>query len=274
MADEYDPFFGTEEVSAPSTVTPQTTEEAAIRALEVEAERESRRAENKRKREQKKAKKKQQKDDPTALAPGTKIENERDIYVSGLPTSADMTMAELAQWFSICGIIRNDEANSPKVRLYRSPDGSLKGDGIICFLKKESVELAMQLRDGAEIRPGFPVKVSRAVYEAKAGFVPRKRQKKKGSRAAAGDQAKELGWGDDDDQQQQQGNVHAVLRGMFTLDDTLAEPNFIRELREDVMAEASKMGEVVSVVVFENNPEGIVTVKFRDPDSADRCIKV
>lgn len=40
----------------------------------------------------------------------------------------------------------------PKVKLYRDSDGELKGDGLCCYLKIESVQLALNLLDESEIR--------------------------------------------------------------------------------------------------------------------------
>ena len=50
--------------------------------------------------------------------------------------------------------------------------------------------------------------------------------------------------------------------------------NFAEDLKEDVKEECEKFGPVETVAVFENNPEGVVTVKFLDPPAAERCIEV
>lgn len=36
----------------------------------------------------------------------------------------------------------------------------MKGDGLVCFFKRESVDLALSILDGAEIRKGYPLKLS------------------------------------------------------------------------------------------------------------------
>lgn len=48
-----------------------------------------------------------------------------------------------------------------KIKVYRDENGVPKGDGRCCYYKVESVQLALQLLDGASIKDGFPVKVSR-----------------------------------------------------------------------------------------------------------------
>ena len=50
-------------------------------------------------------------------------------------------------------------SGKPKVKLYRTTEGFLKGDGWVSFLRPESVELALQLADGAEYRPGYQLSV-------------------------------------------------------------------------------------------------------------------
>ena len=47
----------------------------------------------------------------------------------------------------------------PKVKLYRTPEGTPKGDGRCCYQRIESVQLALDLLSGADIRPGFKVTV-------------------------------------------------------------------------------------------------------------------
>jgi HIV Tat-specific factor 1 len=166
-------------------------------------------------------------------------------------------------------------AEQPRVKLYRTAEGQLKGDGVVSYLKKESVELAIKLRDGAHIRPGVAVTVSKAVYDIKPGYQPKKRAKTDAATTAAAEQQKELGW-EEEEGDGGKPNVHVVLKGMFTLEDTLNEgPGFVKELREDVASEAGRVSGgsgVASVTVFEHNPEGVVVVKFHEPVAAARCI--
>ena len=52
----------------------------------------------------------------------------------------------------------------PKLKLYRDINGVLKGDGLCCYLKVESVQLALQILDGDEFR-GHKIKVERVGYK-------------------------------------------------------------------------------------------------------------
>ena len=93
------------------------------------------------------------------------------VYVTGLPP--DATTDELAVHFKRAGILKADAVTSaPRVRIYREADGAgeygeAKGDASLCFLRPESVELAVQLLDGVELRPGFPLAVEPASFTAK-----------------------------------------------------------------------------------------------------------
>jgi len=55
----------------------------------------------------------------------------------------------------------------------------------------------------------------------------------------------------------------------FTAGDATKE-----ELKQDVMTECQRMGEVDRVTVYADNEEGVVMVRFRGEEAADECIRV
>ncbi len=57
-----------------------------------------------------------------------------------------------------------------------------------------------------------------------------------------------------------------VLKHMFTLKELEEDPSLLLDLKEDVREECETMGEV--------EPDGVITVKFRDPISAQACVVV
>jgi len=59
---------------------------------------------------------------------------------------------------------------------------------------------------------------------------------------------------------------------MFTLEDLEKDTSLLLDLKEDVRDECSTLGEVTNVVLYDNEKDGIMTVKFRDPISAQACI--
>ena len=67
----------------------------------------------------------------------------------------------------------------PKIRIYRDADGKAKGDASICYLREASVELAVQLLDGANFRPDCPLSVQPATFEKRKGEARKPRKKRK-----------------------------------------------------------------------------------------------
>ena len=65
-----------------------------------------------------------------------------------------------------------------------------------------------------------------------------------------------------------------ILRHMFTLEELDEDPAALLEIKEDVREECSKLGAVTNVVLYDLEPEGVVAVKFRDPDAADACVRL
>ncbi|KAF3360390.1 Putative 2-hydroxyacid dehydrogenase UNK4.10 [Verticillium dahliae VDG1] len=63
-----------------------------------------------------------------------------------------------------------------------------------------------------------------------------------------------------------------VLRHMFTLAELEEDPAALLEIKEDVREECAKLGAVTNVVLFDEEPDGVVSVKFRDPQAAQACI--
>jgi HIV Tat-specific factor 1 len=90
------------------------------------------------------------------------------VYVTGLPS--DTEQDEMIERFSKCGVIEEDEHGEPKVKLYAKEDGSFSGDALVVFFKEDSVTLAVNLLDEAELRLGQPhtvMKVSKADFKHK-----------------------------------------------------------------------------------------------------------
>lgn len=66
------------------------------------------------------AKKKQKKGGPAALPPPAQwfdLKNNTSVYVTGLPE--DTSVDEVAAAFGKCGVIKLDEAQQPRIKLYR-----------------------------------------------------------------------------------------------------------------------------------------------------------
>ncbi|GBE81197.1 hypothetical protein BKA93DRAFT_814173 [Sparassis latifolia] len=231
--------------------------------------------------------------DNGAAPPERKSKNTA-VYVTSLPldTEAD----ELVECFSRFGLIEEDDDGHPKVKMYAREDGTFSGEALVVYFKEDSVNLAVSLLDDTELRIGNAstrMKVQRAEFghkhekgAAEGGEAkPRKTvtDKKRASRRI-GKMQKKLGEWDDEDgfgphiteedkaNATNKNNRVVVLKYMFTLDELEQDASLLLDLKEDVREECSTLGEVTNVVLYDKEPDGIMSVKFRDPLSAQACV--
>ncbi|KAG9316468.1 hypothetical protein JVU11DRAFT_2504 [Chiua virens] len=210
------------------------------------------------------------------------------IYITSLPL--DATTEEIVERFGKFGVIEEDDEGEPKVKLYATEDGSFSGEALVVYFKEESVTLAINLLDDAELRVGEPstvMKVQRAEFKHKhTGTVAngnaqlrRTVDKKKATRRIGKMQngTTEDGFGpaktEEDDMKLPNRNSRVVvLKHMFSLKELDEDASLLLDLKEDVRDECLTLGEVTNVVLYDKEPEGIMTIKFRDPLSAQACI--
>jgi HIV Tat-specific factor 1 len=74
------------------------------------------------------------------------------VYVTGLPP--DTMVEEMAARFGKCGVIMEDDDEQPRIKLYADAEGNFNGEALVVFFKEESVTLAINLLDEAELRLG------------------------------------------------------------------------------------------------------------------------
>ncbi|KAF8577745.1 hypothetical protein K439DRAFT_1532040 [Ramaria rubella] len=211
------------------------------------------------------------------------------VYVTGLPP--DTTIDELVARFSKCGLIMEDDQAQPKVKLYAKDDGSFNGEALIVYFKEESVSLALSILDDAELRLGeshtrMNVQIAQFGHKQQEGKEMEKSSrtidKKKASKRIGKMQRKLEDW-DDEDQfgpsvdPSEQGHATnksrvVVLKHMFTLQELEEDATLLLDLKEDVREECSSLGEVTNVVLYDREPDGIMTVKFREPIGAQACV--
>ncbi|KAM6970024.1 17S U2 SnRNP complex component HTATSF1 [Aplochiton taeniatus] len=195
-----------------------------------------------------------------------------NVYVSGLPP--DISTEEFVEVMSKCGIVMRDPITEEyKVKLYKDGQGNLKGDGLCCYLKKESVALAERLIDESEVR-GYRLHVEAARFELKGSYDSSKKKKKsKEYRKKLQQQQKQLDW-----RPEKKGDVRKrhekvlIIQNMFHPSDFEEDPLVLNEYRDDLRTECEKFGQVKKVVIFDRHPDGVASVAFKEPEDADVCL--
>ncbi|CAN9501403.1 unnamed protein product [Ophioblennius macclurei] len=196
-----------------------------------------------------------------------------NVYVSGLPP--DISTEEFAELMSKCGIVMRDPITEEfKVKLYKDKEGNLKGDGLCCYLKKESVALALRLIDESEVR-GYKLHVEAARFELKGQYdASKKKKKNKDYKKRLQQQQKQLDW-----RPEKQGDARkrhekvVIIRNMFHPSDFEEDPLVLNEYRDDLRSECEKFGEVKKVILFDRHPDGVASIAFKEPDQADACVE-
>eukprot|EP01012_Entosiphon_sulcatum_P014685 TRINITY_DN19694_c0_g1_i1.p1 TRINITY_DN19694_c0_g1~~TRINITY_DN19694_c0_g1_i1.p1 ORF type:complete len:436 (-),score=98.01 TRINITY_DN19694_c0_g1_i1:28-1335(-) len=195
-----------------------------------------------------------------------------NVYITNLPP--DATVPEVFELFKKAGVIKIDPLTKmPRIKLYKDKRGNNKGDGLVSYLKPDSVMLAVKLLDETPFRPTWAplMRVEQAQFQQKGEqYVPKDTTQ---LREAAKKQAKQhermFGWHEVGDENPRV----VILHNMFHPDDFGNEVNLKREMLEDLMAECGKLGTVEKIKIFQNHPQGIVSVRFADSFIAQECIK-
>ncbi|XP_076820008.1 17S U2 SnRNP complex component HTATSF1-like [Clavelina lepadiformis] len=200
-------------------------------------------------------------------------EKNTNVYVSGLPL--DISQAEFHDIMSKCGIITpNPKTGEPKVKLYTDNKGNLKGDGLCCYLKKESLPLAIQILDGTKIR-GYTLSVQEAHFELKGDYDASKKPKmlsKKEKKKINKEREKLLDWKLARSEEAVSKTERVVIfKNMFDTNEFEEDPVQITEIRDDIRKECEKFGPVKKVIVFDRHPDGVCSVAFKANEDAKKC---
>ncbi|TXT08747.1 hypothetical protein VHUM_02875 [Vanrija humicola] len=218
------------------------------------------------------------------------------VWVTNLPPNT--TPELLASVFSKAGVLLIGDDGKPRVKLYYDDDGKFKGDALVMYFKEGSVDLAITLLDDTELELGAGygnLRVREAEYDksksnesSKDGGKPQEKRKltaedKHRMSKRMRSLENKLAWHSDsasEDENEGPGSNQpssrfsriVVLKGMFKLEDLDKEPELLLELKEDVRDEAESLGTVTSVVLYDKEPDGVMTIKFKDGTAAQACV--
>ncbi|CAG8030926.1 unnamed protein product [Penicillium olsonii] len=208
------------------------------------------------------------------------------VWVTHIPLDADRD--EIYRVFSKCGVIAEEiDSGDHKIKMYKDEDGNFNGEALVVFFRPESINLAISLLDETEFRfgettPGGPMRVKESdpsyLLKRKDGAEKRKvntNDQKKIIERTQRLNSKLADWSDDDARPLKRKATRAehvlILEHMFTLKLIEEDPAEIIELKEEVREECEKFGEVTRVVLYDEEPTGIITVRFKDARDAARC---
>ncbi|XP_076307704.1 LOW QUALITY PROTEIN: 17S U2 SnRNP complex component HTATSF1-like [Tachypleus tridentatus] len=179
-----------------------------------------------------------------------------NVYVAGLPL--DITEEEFVEVMSKCGLIMKDPNRGLyKIKLYRNSDGSMKGDALCCYIKVESVDLALKILDGSRVR-GHVIHVERATFQMKGAYDPSKKPRKKKPKEKEKlkkkleklfDWRPEMLRG-----QRLRCERIVIIKNMFDPKEFEVDATLILEYQKDLRDECSKCGEVKKVTIYDTCP--------------------
>ncbi|KAL7789404.1 hypothetical protein V8C37DRAFT_214708 [Trichoderma ceciliae] len=224
------------------------------------------------------------------------------VYVTGLP--ADTTVDEVHELFSRkAGVIAEEiDSGAPRIKMYTDSEGNFKGDALVVFFKPQSVDMAIMLLDDTIFRflPSGTTDGRIRVQAADSSYKKTQYEESSAAEASIGNgpkrqrnerdrqkiikktqklDAKLADWDDDDPYSaiipvNSKRDKTVILKHMFTLQELEEDAAALLEIKEDIRDECSKLGAVTSVVLYDLEPDGVVSVKFKDTESAAACIKL
>ncbi|RSH95372.1 hypothetical protein EHS25_000459 [Saitozyma podzolica] len=233
-------------------------------------------------------------------APQPSAPKKTAVWVTNLPPNT--TPETLASVFSKAGVLMVGDDGEPRVKLYYDDKGRFKGEALVMYFKEGSVDLAVRLLDDTELEMGAGfgnMRVKEADYDKSAKADTTERQEKveqqERKKYSAEDKLRmtkrmkalqnKVTWHSDDESDEDgpaaltaphagasRFNRVVVLKGMFAMQDLDKDPSLLLELKEDVREEAESLGQVTSVILYDKEADGVMTVKFKDAHSAQACV--
>lgn len=199
------------------------------------------------------------------------------VYVSNLPL--DLTEEEFVNFMQKCGLVERDPSTQKmKVKLYIDKEHNcFKGDALCTYIKIESVDLALKLLDGSDLK-GNKIKVERAHFQMKGDYNPSlkpKKRKKKELEKIKKMQQKLFDWRPEKFIGERSKHERVVIvKNLFHPTDFDKEVQLILDYQQDLREECTKCGEVRKVVIYDRHPEGVAQITMKEPEMADAVIQL
>lgn len=198
------------------------------------------------------------------------------VYVSGLPKS--MNEDEFIDLMKVSGIIakKNEPGHPFNIKMWKDKQGSFKGDARCCFVRPESVSLAITRLDGYQYDDKHQLHCERAKFQPKGSYDPSKKPRtldKKAKMKQKKTVEKLLSWAQKETLKVKQKKV--ILKNMFTPEEILEDAELILDLKQDVEDKCLELCgcEPKRVDIFDSHPEGLIAVTFAEASQAESCIK-
>ncbi|XP_050074075.1 HIV Tat-specific factor 1 [Anopheles maculipalpis] len=202
-------------------------------------------------------------------------EHNTKVYVSNLPT--DISEEEFGEVMSKCGMVMKDpKTHKLKLKLYREPDGTLKGDGLCHYIKIESVDLALKILDNYDVR-GHKIKVQQAEFQMRGEYNPtlKPKMRKKEKERLKKMQESLFDWRPEKMRGERSKHERIVIiKNLFEPSLFDREVHLLLEYQNDLREECGKCGTVRRVLLYDRHPEGVAQVTMGDPEEADLVVQM
>ncbi|KAF3043126.1 hypothetical protein E8E12_002273 [Didymella heteroderae] len=215
-----------------------------------------------------------------------KVQENRAIYVSNLPR--DTNEIEIEDEFKKYGIIDQGADGNKRIKMYKDDDGNFNGEALIVYFKKDSVDLAIRMMDEYYFRIEDQSQGVIRVKEADFSYKKHKdgdeiknqmsRKDKKASERNRAELNRKLAeWSDNEEEvaetfapKKNKWAKVCILRYAFTLAELDEDDAAILEIKEDMREEAETFGEVTNVTLFDKEEDGVIAVRFKEFESAEK----
>lgn len=211
------------------------------------------------------------------------------VYATSIPLDANED--EVKQVFSKYGMIAEEiDSGRPRIKLYEDTQGQFKGDALVVYFRPESVNLAVQMLDDSDFRPGergpdgrMRVHVADYSYKKQADVPEEKKKSNNRDKQKIIKKTQKMNnrladWDDDDPQAVQDTSSRwdkvVILKHMFTLQELEEDPAVMLEIKEDIREECEKLGPVTNVQIFDKEDDGVASVRFQNATAAEACVRM